>query len=123
MSVNSYPIGGQGGVLELNLMLPLIAHNLTHSIEILNNVCQVFTDKLLDGLEANEDVCNGYIEGSLAMCTSLVPVIGYDKAAQIAYKAFSQDKTIREVVLEEKILKKEDIEKLLNHKNTIKSKK
>ena len=104
-------------------MMPMIASNILESIEILSNGVNMFNQKLLKDLKANKEVCSGYIEGSLAMCTSLVPVIGYDKAAQIAYKAFNQNKTVREIVLKEKILKKEDIEKLLNHKNMIKSKK
>ena len=57
------------------------------------------------------------------MCTSLVPVIGYDKSAEIAYKAYKENKTVREVVLEEKILSDEEVERLLNHENMIKSNK
>ena len=57
------------------------------------------------------------------MCTSLVPVIGYDKSAEIAYKAYKENKTVREIVLEEKILSDEEVEKLLNHENMIKSNK
>ena len=116
-------LGAQGSFFELNVMMPMIASNILESITILSNGVNMFNQKLLKDLKANEEVCSGYIEGSLAMCTSLVPVIGYDKAAQIAYKAFNQNKTVREIVLKEKILKKEDIEKLLNHKNMIKSKK
>ena len=107
-------IGGQGGVFELNLMLPLIAHNLTNSIELLTNGTRVFTDKLIIGLQANEEKCSGYIEGSLAMCTSLAPVIGYDKAAEIAYKAFKSGKTVREITTEENVLNKEQLDKLLD---------
>ena len=107
-------IGGQGGVFELNLMLPLIAHNLTNSIELLTNGTRVFTDKLIIGLQANEEKCSGYIEDSLAMCTSLAPVIGYDKAAEIASKAFESGKTVREIATEEKILNKEQLDKLLD---------
>ena len=107
-------IGGQGGVFELNLMLPLIAHNLTNSIELLANGARVFTNKLIIGLQANEEKCSGYIEGSLAMCTSLAPVIGYDKAAEIAYKAFESGKTVREITTEEKVLNKEQLDKLLD---------
>ena len=80
-------IGGQGGVFELNLMLPLIAHNLTQSIIILTTGSQMFTDKLIKNLQANEEICSSYIEGSLAMCTALAPIIGYDRAAEIAQKA------------------------------------
>jgi fumarate hydratase class II len=107
-------IGGQGGIFELNLMLPLIAHNLTNSVNILTNGCKVFTEKLIVGLKANEEVCLEHIEGSLAMCTSLAPVIGYDKAAEIAYKAYSSGKTVREIAMEEIILDKNELDKLLD---------
>lgn len=107
-------IGGQGGVFELNLMLPLIAHNLTNSITILSNGTIVFTEKLIIGLKANKEKCAGYIEGSLAMCTSLAPVIGYDKAADIAYKAYNSGKTVREIAIEENVLDKDKLNKLLD---------
>ena len=107
-------IGGQGGVFELNLMLPLIAHNLTNSITILSNSTKVFTEKLIIGLKANKEKCAGYIEGSLAMCTSLAPVIGYDKAADIAYKAYNSGKTVREIAIEENVLDKDKLNKLLD---------
>ncbi len=110
-------IGGQGGVFELNLMLPLIAHNLTNSITILSNSTNIFTEKLLTGLKANKKKCAGYIEGSLAMCTSLVPVIGYDKAAQIAYKAFNSGKTVREIAMEDNVLDKDKLDEILDPKS------
>ena len=74
-------------------------------------------------IKANKKICNDYIEGSLAMCTSLAPVIGYDKAAEIAHKAYKEGKTIREIVLKEGIISKEEVEKLLDHKSMIKSSK
>ena len=107
-------IGGQGGVFELNLMLPLIAHNLTNSITILSNGTIVFTEKLIIGLKANKEKCAGYIEGSLAMCTSLAPFIGYDKAADIAYKAYNSGKTVREIAIEENVLDKDKLNELLD---------
>jgi len=110
-------IGGQGGVFELNLMLPLIAHNLTNTITILSNSTNIFTEKLIRGLQANKEKCAGYIEGSLAMCTALAPVIGYDKAAQIAYKAFSSGKTVREIAMEDNVLDKEKLDKILDPKS------
>ena len=81
----------------------------------------MFKEKLIDGLLANEEVCNNYIEGSLAMCTSLAPVIGYDKAAHIAHLAFESGKTVREIALEQKVLSKEDLDELLDPKNMIKT--
>ena len=110
-------IGGQGGVFELNLMLPLIAHNLTNSITILSNSTNIFTEKLITGLKANKEKCAGYIEGSLAMCTSLAPVIGYDKAAQIAYKAFNSGKTVREIAMEDNVLDKDRLDEILDPKS------
>ena len=107
-------IGGQGGVFELNLMLPLIAHNLTQSIEILTNGSRIFTDKLIKNLKANEKICAGYIENGLAMCTSLAPIIGYDRAAEIAHKAYESGKTIREIALAENVLGKKELEKILD---------
>ena len=71
------------------------------------------------GLQSNEEKCSGYIEGSLAMCTSLAPVIGYDKAAEIAYKAYESGKTVREIATEEKVLDKEQLDRLLDPKMMI----
>ncbi len=107
-------IGGQGGVFELNLMLPLIAHNLTNSITILANSTKVFTEKLITDLKADHEKCASYIEGSLAMCTSLAPVIGYDKAADIAYKAYNSGKTVREIAIEENVLDKDKLNEILD---------
>jgi len=113
-------IGGQGGIFELNLMLPLIAHNLSQSIEILTTGSQMFTNKLLKDLKANEEICASYIEGSLAMCTSLAPIIGYDRAAEIAHKAYKSGKTVREVCLEENLLDKKELDILLDPENMTK---
>ena len=107
-------IGGMGGVFELNLMLPVIAHNLLQSIDILNGACNMFKVKLVDNLEADEKACADYIEGSLAMCTSLAPVIGYDKAAHLAHIAYETGKTVREVAMEENILPEDELKRLLD---------
>ena len=110
----SITLGGLGSVFELNLMLPLIAHNLLFSVNILSNSIKIFKIKLIDDLKADKQKCENYIEGSLAMCTSLVPLIGYDKAASIAYDAFKTGKTIREIVLEKDIIDKETVDKVLD---------
>ena len=114
-------IGGLGGFFELNVMLPLIAYNTLESVELLSNAIIMFDEKLVMGLKANKEVCNNYIEGSLAMCTSLAPVIGYDKAAHIAHLAFQTGKTVREVAIELNILSKTELDKLLDPKNMIKT--
>jgi len=74
----------------------------------------VFTDKLISGIKVNKEICAGYIEGSLAMCTSLVPIIGYDLAAEIAHKAYKSGKTVREIAIEENVLDKKELEKILD---------
>lgn len=112
-------IGAQGGYFELNVMMPLISSNILESISILTNGVDMFEKKLLKDLKADEQICSGYIEGSLAMCTGLVPAIGYDKAAELAYKAYKENKTIREVVIEEKILSEKEVDELLDHNNMI----
>ncbi len=107
-------LGGMGGVFELNLMLPLIAHNLLQSIEILSNAVRMFKVKLLDTLEVDVQKCTNYIEGSLAMCTSLTPVIGYDRAAKVAHDAHESGKTVRQIALEQGILDEDTLNKLLD---------
>ncbi len=106
--------GGLGGVFELNLMLPLIAHNLLESIEILAGAANMFREKLIEGLEVDEQKCADNIEGSLAMCTSLAPVIGYDAAAAIAKEAYASGRTVREVAREKNIISDEELNRLLD---------
>ncbi len=106
-------MGGQAGNFELNVMLPVIAYNLLQSIELLAAAADVFAKKCIDGITANEEVCTGYIEQSLALATGLVPKIGYDKAAVVSKKAYESGKTIREVVLEEKILSEKEFDEWL----------
>ena len=71
-------------------------------------------DNIYKNLEADEERCGGLIEQSLAMCTSLAPIIGYDDAAAIAKEAFKTGQTVREVALEKKVLSKEMLDKALN---------
>ena len=115
-------LGGLGSIFELNLMLPLIAHNLLYSISILSNSIINFRLKLIDGISANKLKCENYIEGSLAMCTSLAPILGYDEAAKIAYESFKTGKTIREVVTEKGILDSKVLDRVLNPESMIKPK-
>ena len=106
--------GGLGGVFELNLMLPLIARNLLESIGLLAGAADMFEHKLIAGLEADEQVCADYIEGSLAMSTSLAPVIGYDAAAAISKEAFASGRTVREVAREKQVLPDDELDRLLD---------
>ena len=107
-------LGGQWGQLDLNTMLPLIARNLLESMRLLANVAGVFTDKCINGLEVDEERCRSLIEESLSMVTSLNPLIGYDEAARVAKEAFQTGKTVRELLEEEGLVSKEDLDKALD---------
>ncbi|MGB0716755.1 MAG: class II fumarate hydratase [Phycisphaerae bacterium] len=107
-------IGCRDGHYELNVMMPMMAHNLLESIQLLSQGCRVFADRCVDGIEANEERCAELIEGSLAMCTSLAPIIGYDKAAAIAKEAYQTGKTVREVAREHKVLSDDELNQALD---------
>lgn len=107
-------LGGVGSLLDLNVAMPMMAANVLDSIELLANGCDVFREKLVEGLEPDEERCAALIEGSLAMCTSLAPVIGYDQAAAIAKEAFATGKTVRQIATEKNVLPQDELDKLLD---------
>jgi len=106
-------IGAQSGNFELNVMMPMIAHNLLQSIGLLASTARVFAEKCIDGIEADRAACAAGIEKSLALVTGFVPHIGYDRAAALAKKAYETGKTVREVALEEAVLPEETIQEIL----------
>ncbi|NQU76178.1 MAG: aspartate ammonia-lyase, partial [Planctomycetes bacterium] len=106
--------GGVGGILELNVAMPTIAVNLLDSIELLAGATEVFREKCIEGLSANVERCGELVERSLAMCTPLASVIGYDAAVEIAKRAYETGKTIRQVATEANVLPAEQLETLLN---------
>ncbi len=107
-------VAGQHGNFELNVMLPVIAHNLLESIELLASVSDNFVTKCIDGIQANKERCEEYAEKSLATCTSLAPKIGYDKAADVAKRAFKENKTVRQVARELGVLSDEELARVLD---------
>lgn len=102
------------GNFELHVGMPVMAHNLLESIRLLGNACHVFVDKCINGLQANKERCNELIEQSLAMCTSLAPLIGYDAAAAIAKEAHQTGKTVRQIALEKKVLSEAQLKEALD---------
>lgn len=106
-------ISGLSGNFELNVMMPVMAHNLLSSVELLTNGVKVFTEKCIVGLTANEARCKELVEKSLAMVTALNPYIGYDKAAEIAKEAYRTKRSLREVILEKKIMPEEKLNEVL----------
>jgi len=113
-AIHTGALGGVGSLLDLNVAMPMMAHNLVGSIHILAGAARIMHDNLLEGLEPDEQRCRELIEGSLAMCTSLAPVIGYDQAAALAKKAFETGKTVRQVALEDQVVPEHELDKLLD---------
>ena len=106
--------GGAAGNFELNVMIPVMAYNLLHSIGILANGARLFASRCVEGLEANEDRCEALVEQSLAMVTALNERIGYDAAAAIAKESVKTGKTVRELCLEKKVLPPDELARLLD---------
>ena len=106
--------GGQWGQLDLNVMLPMMAHNLLGSVRMLANACDMFASKCVDGIQANVDKCAGYIEGSISMATALNPLIGYTRSAEIAKRSFATGTTVRELAYEMSGLTREQVDEALD---------
>ena len=106
-------LSGTTGNFEINVMMPVSAHNLLESIDLLASGIRNFTAQCIRGIEATE---NGpaMVEKGLAICTALAPIIGYDKAASIAKKAFQTGRTIREVARDETELSDADLGRILD---------
>ena len=107
-------IGGQSGSLELNVMIPVMAHNLLESIQILSTVCSEFTDRCVCGITADEEQGRHNAEATAALATALAPVIGYDKAAELAKRSLKENRTLRELVMEEGLVDKDEIDRILD---------
>jgi fumarate hydratase class II len=105
---------GQRGNFELNVMLPVIAHNLLQSIHLLEEAITALAEKCIKGISANQARIASNLEQSLALATPFVPVIGYDETAALAKEAYETGKTIREVALKRKILPEKEINRILD---------
>lgn len=107
----------QAGQLELNVMRPVIAHNLFQSIEILTNLCRVLRTHCIEGIKANRERCRVYAETSYGIAAALNPHIGYTKAAECVKESVQTGKTLRQVVLEKKLLPKSLLDQVLSSEN------
>src|SRR5262249_9713325 len=112
-------IGGQSGLLELNVMMPMMAANLLDSIHLLANVSRLFAGKCIAGGQANRERCAELAERSLALATALAPKLGYDLAAKIVKRAYQENRTLLEVAQEESKLKPEELKALLDPRKQI----
>jgi fumarate hydratase class II len=106
--------GAAEGQIDLNLYKPVIAHNFLQSAELITNASETFAEKFVAKLEADEEYCADRVEQSMALATALNPAIGYDKASKVAKRALAEDKTVREVVLDEGYLTEEEADEVLD---------
>ena len=105
---------GSQGNFELNTMLPVMAHNVLESTEILTTGIEAFTEKCIKGLEANAEKMLENVEKNTILVTALVPKLGYDVAAEIAKEAIETDKTIKEVVLSKGLMSEKELGEALD---------
>ena len=106
-------MAAQAGQMELNVMMPVLAYNLNQEITLLTNMLKAFEEKCVSGIKADEERCRGYADQSTQVATALNPVIGYEKAAEVVKMALKDGKTVRQVVLEKKILTDEQYDKAI----------
>jgi fumarate hydratase class II len=106
--------GAAGGQLDLNLYKPVLAHNFLQSAELLSNASEVFAERFVAKLEANEEHCADQVERSMALATALNPAIGYDAAAKVAKQALAEDKTVKQVAVDEGYLSEDEAEDVLD---------
>ena len=107
-------LAAEAGQLELNAFEPIIFYNLFQSIDTLGFAVETFVDNCITGITANEERCREHVENSVGIVTTLAPIIGYQQAADIAKKALAQNRPVREVILDEKILSPEEIDRILD---------
>jgi fumarate hydratase class II len=107
-------MAGQAGQLELNVMMPIIAHNLFESMQVLIGAVRAFTDKCVVGVRANPGKASGWLAKNAILVTALNPVIGYLKGAEVAKEAMATNRTIKEVVMEKGYLSTEEADRILD---------
>ncbi|MEX0647958.1 MAG: class II fumarate hydratase [Balneolaceae bacterium] len=113
-------VAGQSGNFELNVMLPVVAHNLLQSVRILSNAAKNFADKSVKNLKARKEVIEQMVGKNPILVTALNPLIGYDKAAKIAKTAFAENRPVLDVAREMTDLSDDELKKALNPMNMTK---
>jgi len=113
----------QAGQMELNVMNPVMIHNILESMVLLNNYIPVYIDKCIAGIEADEAKCRSYLEKNPSIATFLDPHIGYMQAAEIAKEALRRDMSVRDLVVEKGVLTKEQVEQIFDYEFLVGKKK
>jgi aspartate ammonia-lyase len=107
-------LAAEAGQLELNVMMPVITHNMVFSLIIVGNASAVLAERCVDGIQADEAQCRYWLERSPALVTALAPKIGYAEAAKLAKEAVSEGLTVRELVMKKGILQGRELEEVLD---------
>ncbi len=113
-------IAGMNGNLDLNVMMPVIAHNLLESLELMGSTCRVLADKCIRGIVANRERCEDYAERTSSLVTALAPVIGYDAAAKVFKTSVADNIPIRQAILDSGLLEPERVAEILDLKKLTK---
>lgn len=112
-------LAAEAGQLELNVMEPVIAQSVFESIEMLKNGIATLMHRCIDGITANEERLRTLVEQSIGLVTALNPVFGYETCTELAKEALEQDKGVYDLVLEKKLLSKEELDRFLAPENMI----
>ncbi len=107
-------MASEAGQLELNVMMPVIAHNIVFALIILGNATRVFAERCVDGIEADAAQCAYWLERSPALVTALAPKIGYAEAARLAKEALATGQTVRELVTGKRVLEGAELDEVLD---------
>ena len=113
-SYTTVTVACQNSPLQLNIMQPLIVFEVISSLQLLTGVCESLGNKCISGIEANEEKCRNSIEWSLAVVTPLAVEIGYDRAAEIAYRAYREKRKVKDIATEENVLSAGELDKIFD---------
>lgn len=116
-------MAAEAGQLELNVMEPVIVQSIFESIEMLKNGMATLKNRCIDGITANEQVCRSMVENSIGIVTALNPVLGYENSSMLAKEALKNNRSVYELVIEKKLLSKEELDELLKPERMIKPQK
>jgi aspartate ammonia-lyase len=112
-------MAAEAGQLQLNAFEPIIAYRILRSIDELRNACVVLRTRCVVGITANPDQLRRFVEHSIGIVTALVPTLGYSKATQVAKEALESGRGVYDVVLEQGLMKREDLDRVLNPKTMV----
>ena len=116
-------IASEAGQLELNVMEPIIVHSLFENIEMLSNAMNTLRDRCVAGITANEEICRRMVYDSIGLVTALNPYLGYETSTELAKEALATGKGIYDLVLERKLLSREELDNILLPENMLKPRK